>query len=335
MEEKESKALEHIWKLLKENSIPPLEGDMAEIPVLNDIHNDLKTIREIMLSFSSGDFSPPVTVRGIIPGCMKALQSRLQHLIWQVKMVEQGDFTQKIEFLGEFSEAFNRMTTQLDNTLKALKLREQTLSALAESLRTEVDRRNSAMEALQKSESQFKYLASHDPLTGAMNRRSFMERAAMELSNAALLGIPCGVVMMDIDFFKTFNDTYGHLAGDEALRNTVRVITSLLRKHDFLGRYGGEEFVFLFSQADEATGMAIAQRVREAIEKSPVLLESGPVSITASFGVALADTTENPGKPRPDNYIEALINNADTALYKAKEEGRNRVVLFNRKKEEP
>jgi diguanylate cyclase (GGDEF)-like protein len=262
---------------------------------------------------------------------MKALQSRLQHLIWQVKLVEQGDFTQKIEFLGEFSEAFNRMTAQLDSILKALKLKEETLSALAESLRAEVDLRNSAMEALQKSETQFKYLASHDPLTGAMNRRSFMERAAMELNNAALLGIPCGLIMMDIDFFKNFNDTFGHLAGDEALRNTVRVISSLLRKHDFLGRYGGEEFVFLFSHADEATGIAIAERVREAIEKSPIMLESGSASITASFGVALADTTRNPGQPKPGNYIEILISNADSALYEAKRSGRNKVVLFNNK----
>jgi diguanylate cyclase (GGDEF)-like protein len=258
---------------------------------------------------------------------MKSLQSRLQHLIWQVKLVAQGDFTQRVEFLGEFSEAFNQMTSQLDSTLKALRLRE-------ESLRTEVDRRNSAMEALQKSESQFKYLASHDPLTGAMNRRSFMERAALELSGAALLGIPCGVVMMDIDFFKNFNDTYGHLAGDEALRHTVQVISSLLRKHDFLGRYGGEEFVFLFSHADEATGMAIAERVREALVKSPVMLESGPISITASFGVAMADTAEKSGQPRPDSYIEVLINNADSALYKAKGEGRNRVILFNNKLED-
>jgi diguanylate cyclase (GGDEF)-like protein len=347
MEEKESRALEHIWKLLKDNSVPPLEGDMAEISALKEIHDDLKTIREVMYSFSSGDFSPPIKARGIIPGCMKSLQSRLQHLVWQVKMVEQGDFTQKIEFLGEFSEAFNCMTAQLDSTLKDLKLREETLSALAESLRMEVDLRNSAMEALQKSETQFKYLASHDPLTGAMNRRSFMERAAIELNNAALLGIPCGIVMMDIDLFKNFNDTYGHLAGDEALKNTVRVITSLLRKHDFLGRYGGEEFVFLFSHADEATGIAIAERVREAIEKSPIMLESGPMHITASFGVAFAGTAGSPGQPRPgtpaeaisrgslpDNYIEALISNADTALYQAKREGRNKVVRFDNKLED-
>jgi diguanylate cyclase (GGDEF)-like protein len=327
-EELEYPALEHIRKLLRNNTIPSLEEKLAEIPVLRDIHNELKTIREIMYSFSTGDFSPVITVRGIIPGCMKSLQSRLQYLIWQVMMVEQGDFSQKVEFLGEFSDAFNRMTAQLDATLKELKEKEKNLSTLAESLRNEVDLRNSAMESLKQSESQFKYLASHDSLTGAMNRRSFMERAAMELGKAALLGIPCGVVMMDIDHFKEFNDNYGHLAGDEALRHTVRIISSLLRKNDFLGRYGGEEFVFLFSNADEATGMSIAERVREALAGNPVSMESGPVPITASFGLAMADTG-NKAPVREDKYIETLISHADSALYQAKAGGRNRVVCFS------
>jgi diguanylate cyclase (GGDEF)-like protein len=157
-----------------------------------------------------------------------------------------------------------------------------------------------------------------------MNRRSFMERATLELRNAALLKIPCGVVLMEIDYFKNFNDSYGHLAGDEALRHVVRVISSLLRKNDFLGRYGGEEFVFLFSNADEAMGLHIAERVREAIQNNPVNQENGPVTITASFGVAMAEYIEN----QDDTYIESLIDNADSALYQAKHAGRNKVVCF-------
>jgi diguanylate cyclase (GGDEF)-like protein len=282
-----------------------------------------------VLAFSAGDFSPPIRVRGIIPGCMKALQSRLQHLIWQVKMVEQGDFSQHVEFMGEFSEAFNRMTAQLDTTLKELKKKESTLEALADSLRNEVDLRNTAMEALKESESQFKYLASHDPLTGAMNRRSFMERAAAELHSADMLNIPCGVVMMDIDWFKEFNDQYGHLAGDEALKHTVQIITSLLRKNDFLGRYGGEEFVFFFRGADETTGLHIAERVRVAMENTPVMVESAPVKVTASFGLAMTDTVKKPENAKDEGCLEILISNADAALYQAKNQGRNRVVCFH------
>jgi diguanylate cyclase (GGDEF)-like protein len=258
---------------------------------------------------------------------MKALQSRLQHLIWQVKMVEQGDFSQHVEFMGEFSEALNRMTAQLDTTLKELRKKEETLQAMADSLRSEVDNRTSAMEALKESESQFKYLANHDPLTGALNRRSFMERAATALNSNLLLGIPCGVVMMDIDLFKNFNDKYGHLAGDEALKHTVQIIQSLLRRNDFLGRYGGEEFVFFFSGADEATGRHIAERVRAALEHNPVTLDTGPVQVTASFGLAMSETVEKQENADED-YIAVLLRNADTALYQAKDQGRNKVICF-------
>jgi diguanylate cyclase (GGDEF)-like protein len=324
MEDTTKQALEHIYKLLRDNKVPELSKELESIPGLKDIHNDLKSIREIVYSFSVGDILRTIDTRGIIPGCLKSLQSLLRHLIWQVGLVEKGDFSQRLEHLGEFADAFNRMIAQLDFTLKELKQKEETLRNLAENLRGEVDKHNSAVEALRKSESQFKYLASHDPLTGAMNRRSFMERAALELKNAVVLKTPCGISMMDIDFFKNFNDTYGHLAGDEALRHVVRVIGSLLRKNDFLGRYGGEEFVFLFSNADEATGIHIAERVREAIQNNPINLENGPVTITASFGVAMAEYNENQG----DNYIETLISNADSALYQAKHEGRNKVVCY-------
>ncbi|MDR0876929.1 MAG: GGDEF domain-containing protein, partial [Treponema sp.] len=255
--------LDHIRKLLKDNALPPLEGELADIPELQDIHNDLKAIREALYSFAGGDLSPAISVRGIIPGCMKTLQAHLRHMIWQVQMVEQGDFSQHVQFLGEFSTAFNSMVFKMDATLKELRQRENDLQVLADSLRSEIDLRNTAVEALQESESRFKYLASHDPLTGAMNRRSFMERADAEIKATMNRKISCGVVMMDIDHFKDFNDTWGHQAGDEALRHVVAIITAMLRKGDFLGRYGGEEFVFFFDRADRKTGLAIAQAVED------------------------------------------------------------------------
>ncbi|MDR2630941.1 MAG: diguanylate cyclase [Spirochaetaceae bacterium] len=327
MEEKEYLALEHIKKLLKDNTIPPLEGELAELPLLQDIHNDLKAIRETVYAFSMGDLSPTIKVRGIIPGCLKTLQAHLRHMIWQVQMVEQGDFLQQVQFLGEFSTAFNSMVRQFDATLKTLKQKEEALTALADSLQEEVDSRNSAVEALRESESQFKYLASHDPLTGALNRRSFMDRAIIELASCINHNISCSISMMDIDHFKQFNDTYGHQAGDEVLRHIVTVISSLLRKNDFLGRYGGEEFIFYFSHVDRGTSIAIAERVREAIAGSPVKLKSGPVPITASFGVAVLQDSEN---PEENNDLETCIHHADIALYQAKKGGRNKVVCFSK-----
>jgi diguanylate cyclase (GGDEF)-like protein len=325
MEGQEQQALDHIQKLLKDNAIPELEGSLAENPVLQAIHADLKAIREVVYAFSVGDLSPVIKVRGIVPGCLKSLQAHLRHMIWQVKMVEQGDFSQRVQFMGEFSTAFNNMVCQLDTTLSMLKKKEETLTALTNNLRNEVDLRNSAVEALQASESRFKFLASHDPLTGALNRRSFIDRAMAELSIAMERRIPCCMVIMDIDHFKHFNDTYGHLAGDEALRHTVSIMAASLRKPDFMGRYGGEEFIFLFNNADKSTGIAIAERIREALAVNPVKIDGGLIPLTASFGVA---ETANDGGPLEEGYIQQLISNADKALYEAKKAGRNRVVFF-------
>jgi diguanylate cyclase (GGDEF)-like protein len=200
------------------------------------------------------------------------------------------------------------------------------LRGMAESLQSEINQRNSTVIALQEREYRFRYLAAHDPLTGAMNRASFMERTKRELRSALATRTACGVVMMDIDHFKRFNDTWGHLAGDEALRFVVRVISAILRKNDFMGRYGGEEFVFFFNGADMDTSVAIAERIRETIASNPIRLESGPVFISASFGVAVTPVDFNGSVE--DEYIDRIINNADMAMYQAKKAGRNRVVAF-------
>ena len=285
-------ALEHIKKLLWDHNIPTLKGDLSKIPELQEIHEELTALREILQTLSGGNLVLPMKIRGPIPDCLKPFLS------------------------------------QVEATLQEYQKKEEALLDLTESLRMEMNNRNSAMEALQESESRFKYLASHDPLTGFMNRRTFMDRAIQELNDAARHRISCGIIMMDIDHFKIFNDTYGHLAGDDALRHTVKVISSFSRKHDFLGRYGGEEFVLFFSHADKANSIIIAERIRKGLEKRPILLESGPVTITASLGVALANLPDNPDFEKLGDYLETIIKNADTAMYKAKKTGRNRVVFF-------
>jgi diguanylate cyclase (GGDEF)-like protein len=324
MDNKTGEVLEHIRKLLRDNRIPELAGELAEEPLLVQIHEELKTIREVLLSFSAGDFSPAITIRGIIPGCLKALQAHLRHLIWQVQMVEKGDFTQEVRFMGEFSTAFNKMVRQLNSSLNALKQKEEILTALNSELRNEVAHRNSTMEALQESEARFKFLANHDPLTGILNRRSFIDRVELELKNASPHLIPCCLAMMDIDNFKKFNDTYGHLAGDETIRHVVKTVASGLRKNDFLGRYGGEEFVIFFEGMDKKTGIPVVDRLRKILADTPVALESGPVSVYASFGVVESSMEEE-----GENYVQRLINDADIALYAAKRAGRNKVMLYN------
>jgi diguanylate cyclase (GGDEF)-like protein len=205
----------------------------------------------------------------------------------------------------------------------------ENLLVLIERLHRQIDIQKTAMKALQKSESRYKDLASHDYLTGILNRRSFSERVIDELDYAVRLKIPCGIIMIDIDHFKTFNDTYGHYAGDEALRHTVKVVSTFSRKHDVLGRCGGEEFVFFFTNADNEKALIVAERIREAIQNSPVILDTGPVLITASLGVVTANTSEFHFGDNKKAFVENLIHNADIAMYKAKNAGRNRVALFS------
>jgi len=313
--------LEHIQKLLRNNNVPELPEEYADNPLMIQIHDELKSIREILRAFSSGDFSPSVTIRGIIPGCLKSLQSNLRHLIWQVQMIEKGDFSQEVQFMGEFSGAFNSMVRRFSLSLSKLQEKGETLAVINDKLRKEVE----DMENLKESEAHFKFLASHDPLTGILNRRAFIEMAGVELANAAYLNVPCCLAMMDIDHFKNFNDTYGHLAGDEALRHTVKTIEAKLRKNDFMGRYGGEEFILFFYNTDEETGLTVLERLRKSLADSPVPLMEDPVAIHASFGLAVTEVKRSTEK----GYVQKVIHDADTALYAAKLAGRNRVVLFS------
>ena len=324
MEKNSSPELEHVRRLLRDKTLPELEGELAENPLLQEIHNELKAIRETVLAFSAGDFSPAISVRGIIPGGLKELQAHLRNMIRQVQMVEQGDFSQKFRFMGELSKTFNNMVSRFDRTLADLRQKEEILLEL----RNTVNHHNSTMEALLESEAHFKYLANHDALTGVLNRRSFMEITAAQLKSAARNGIDCCLVMMDIDHFKLFNDTYGHTAGDEALRHIVGVVSEGLRKDDFLGRYGGEEFILFFYDSDEKTGMAIAERLRAALEDSPVRLDRQEVRITSSFGIVHVSSSIREIETGGKDYVQSILNNADLALYEAKRTGRNKVVLY-------
>lgn len=159
-------------------------------------------------------------------------------------------------------------------------------------------------------------LAMTDPLTGALNRRSIMERLQDMVEHQKMP--PC-VLMGDIDFFKKVNDTYGHAAGDEVLKTFTNTIRQLLRKGDFLGRLGGEEFVVALENTDLPNAHTMAERLRLAIANSQTPNDGGiPIAITASFGLALYSRYES---------VDAWLARADAALYRAKQSGRNRVEI--------
>lgn len=319
-----AQAVAHVLELINAGKAPPLPEELAQIEGMQSLHDTLCALREIEWHFSRGELDHQILLRGFMAGTFKSLQAHLRHLTWQVKQVEKGDFSQRVEFLGEFSSAFNNMIVQLDTTLTELKQKKEELIALTQTLQHEVNLRTAAVQALRQSEAQFKYLSEHDPLTGAFNRRSFFSVALGFLKEASLLNMPCCIAIMDVDFFKRFNDEYGHLAGDEALRRVVKLSSDTLRQSDVMGRYGGEEFIFLFGKTDLEHGLLAAERIRNALANTPIELGDGrAVKITVSMGVVCIRPDE-PGE-RDFLFLQSYMQAADSALYEAKRNGRNQV----------
>jgi len=160
--------------------------------------------------------------------------------------------------------------------------------------------------------------ANLDALTGLPNRR-YLEELLAEVGPHRRAGDRLGALMIDIDHFKRLNDRHGHATGDRVLRAVGQVISGAVRLDDTPARYGGEEFAVVLRRANAQQALEVAERIRQSISAIPVEEMGTRHPITVSVGVAVADTAET--------EISTLLNSADTALYRAKNEGRNRVVL--------
>lgn len=165
----------------------------------------------------------------------------------------------------------------------------------------------------------FENLASTDPLTGAINRRKFDELALRELRRVVRYHHPLTCLMLDIDHFKQINDRYGHAAGDEVLKQFYKTMVEVVRSVDIVARIGGEEFVVLLPETAHEPAVQLAERIRLAVEALQLKLESGEViTLTVSIGVS--------SWREPMSGVATLLERADGALYRAKGEGRNRVM---------
>lgn len=153
----------------------------------------------------------------------------------------------------------------------------------------------------------------HDVLTGTLNRRTLMNRIS---DTFGTFNTNIGIIIVDIDDFKKINDTYGHLIGDDVLREFSSIISQNLRKNDFVGRYGGEEFLIVLPELDLKESCKIAERIRLSVESEVFNFGGISVKITASFGVAVLHKGDD---------IKTSLQKADDALYDAKKSGKNRV----------
>lgn len=176
--------------------------------------------------------------------------------------------------------------------------------------------------SLEVANQQIELLANTDQLTGVNNRRAFDLLSAQEIERAIRYRQPLSLLALDIDFFKSINDNYGHEGGDEVLKEFARLCNALLRQSDSLCRIGGEEFAILLPMSSLSAARQIAERIRSNVEQHtfPLSHLNQTINITVSIGISyLIDT---------DAEIKALLARADSALYQAKGHGRNRVVEF-------
>jgi diguanylate cyclase (GGDEF)-like protein len=160
-------------------------------------------------------------------------------------------------------------------------------------------------------------------LTGACNRASILDALNRERARQHRDGGAFGIILADIDHFKTVNDTYGHLAGDSVLKEAARRMKRCVRPYDTVGRYGGEEFLIVVPTGDTHGAAALAERIRRSLADERIGTDVGSIAITASFGVSVS-SEGSPLEPKE------MLHFADEALYQAKARGRNRVEIFDR-----
>lgn len=156
--------------------------------------------------------------------------------------------------------------------------------------------------------------AKTDFLTGLLNRGGIMRELEREMSRSHRLHDLFSIIMVDVDHFKGINDSYGHDVGDQVLRETATRMREIIRAHDSLGRYGGEEFLAVLTGCNEGSALVAAEKLREQICNEPFSVSGSQLRVTASFGVATAVGETSP---------QVLLRAADLALYRAKNDGRN------------
>ncbi|MFA6956312.1 MAG: GGDEF domain-containing protein [Thermoanaerobaculia bacterium] len=166
----------------------------------------------------------------------------------------------------------------------------------------------------------FELSSRTDDLTALPNRRGFLDASQAEITRARRSGRPLSIVMADLDHFKLVNDRFGHAGGDAVLRRVAAVFRASVRSEDIVARWGGEEFILLLPETDLAGARQAAEKVRLAVAACDVPVGETPIRVTASFGVAAHD---------PRATLDTTIADADRALYRAKEDGRDRVVVHD------
>ncbi len=211
-----------------------------------------------------------------------------------------------------------RLTAENRELIATLSAKNQALLEMNRELEAKIHERT---HELAEANSRLAQLAVTDGLTGLYNHRHFHERLALEVERSGRNGLPLSLLMIDVDYFKHYNDHHGHPAGDEVLRQLARILTDGRRANDLVARYGGEEFSIILVETNKFTGAKLAERLRERVAAHPFPDSADQPGGAVSISLGLSTF--------PDDAVDAvsLVRSADDALYAAKRAGRNRCVL--------
>ena len=220
--------------------------------------------------------------------------------------------------IARVSSEVAKVTVSVDLSLRLNAEGNDEISTLARTVNSMLAAMQKAKAELLQAQESLRFHAEHDALTGVLNRRAIRDVLRKELARCRREKNTLGVILADVDHFKKVNDHYGHAAGDAVLVTVVQRISATLRSSDWVGRYGGEEFLIIAPGCDLALAQKLAERIRSAISDEPVDLGNDSAKVTVSLGVILGTAESDP---------EFLVAQADTAMYQAKRKGRNRVQL--------
>jgi diguanylate cyclase (GGDEF)-like protein len=281
------------------HKIPRLEWAVVSEKNAEEAYRALVSIRNKTLVFTAWLLLGVGLVAYLIAMTIVGPLTRLTH---GAGKVAGGDLS--VEIATDPPQEIGRLATMFNTMVLNLRVAQQELTAANFSL----NERNKTLEVL----------SSTDPLTGLHNRRYMVEALTAEVARHERYNRQFSVMMVDVDHFKKYNDTYGHPAGDALLKTVGGIIKSSLRANDFAARYGGEEFLILLPDQDQKGALEVAERIRQRISSETEDKAGRRTAVTASLGVATF--------PKAGRTADPLLANADAALYRAKNSGRNRVL---------
>ncbi|MCL1925859.1 MAG: GGDEF domain-containing protein [Syntrophorhabdaceae bacterium] len=318
-------ALDILGDYLTKNKVPPVPPDLQNNAKLAGLLEQIAEVRSVLAGLSQGNLSIPVTLHGHMGGLLKSFQGNVRHMLWMINQVADGKLVNHIDYMGDFAKSFNTMTNAIQTAKAAIEYQKELYAKLADELKIEVEAKIKAQEALKHELEHQQELASTDALTGIANRRSFLAQANLEINRCRRNNTMLCVSMMDVDHFKTINDTLGHQVGDKVLRHLAATITQNSRSYDIVARYGGDEFIILFPSTTMENAFSAMERLNKSIASSRSSCKETPYAI--SIGLAAFFPSQK------DLTLEDIINKADKALYMAKKTGRNRIFVMRDEEE--